>query len=88
LRRALFDDGVGDVDHATNERLYVSLRPSGYGANGRAVTTGEVKMVSKELNTESCELTDEQLETVVGGLFPFVPIAIAVAIIIGAIKHH
>ena len=45
-------------------------------------------MVSKELNTESCELTDEQLETVVGGLFPFVPIAIAVAIIIGAIKHH
>jgi lactobin A/cerein 7B family class IIb bacteriocin len=51
------------------------------------MTTGEVEMNSKELNTDSRELTDEQLETVAGG-FPFVAIAIAVAIIIGAIKHH
>ena len=41
----------------------------------------------KELNAESCELTDEQLEAVSGGFPPIIPIAIAVAIIIAAIKH-
>jgi hypothetical protein len=41
----------------------------------------ELNTESRELNTESCELTDEQLETVAGGVFPFIPIAIAFAII-------
>jgi hypothetical protein len=61
--------GSGDLDHATNERLYVSLRPSGHGANGRAMTTGEVEMISKELNTDIRDLTDDELEAVAAGFW-------------------
>ena len=44
-------------------------------------------MSSKLLNTDSCELTNEELETVAGG-FPLLALIILAAAIVSAIKHH
>jgi hypothetical protein len=65
--------------------------PLGDGANIRATATGQAKMTrSKELNTETRELTDEQLETVAGGMPPALLILYAAMAIYNAIHpiHH
>jgi len=44
-------------------------------------------MITNELNTDSLELTDEQLEAVAGG-FPIAALILAAAAIIVAIINH